>query len=77
MWFTRLEGTNSVVVPFVVGPMYFFGWPVRKEDKDLQAALKKFFDEQRATKDSMLNKQWKNYCGMTLIDFIELVTYVK
>jgi ABC-type amino acid transport substrate-binding protein len=74
--FTRHEGKNCVV-PFLVGPMRFFGWAFRKEDKDLQEALKKFFDVQRATKDSILNNQWKSYLGMTLIEYIELITYIK
>jgi len=49
----------------------------KKEDKDLQAAVQNFFDTQRAVKDSTLNKNWKNTDGITLIEFITLVTSIK
>lgn len=63
---------NSVTA-FPVGPIYEQGWAFRKEDKDLQAAAETFFEAQKAQKDSLLNKQWKNFLGMTLPEYIERV----
>ena len=63
---------NSVAA-FAVGPIYEQGWAFRKEDKDLQAAAQTFFEAQKAARDSLLNKQWKNFLGMTLPEYIERV----
>jgi membrane-bound lytic murein transglycosylase F len=63
---------NSVAA-FAVGPIYEQGWAFRKDDKDLQAAAQTFFEAQKATSDSLLNKQWKNFVGMTLPEYIERV----
>ncbi|MCI0561763.1 MAG: transporter substrate-binding domain-containing protein, partial [Nitrososphaera sp.] len=76
IWRTRHQVKNTVAA-FVVGPMDEGSWAFCKEDKDLQAAVQKFFDTQRADKNSALNQIWKKYYGMTLIDFIELITWIK
>jgi membrane-bound lytic murein transglycosylase MltF len=76
IWLTRHEFKNSVGV-FTVGPMDYLGWGFRKEDKDLQAAVQKFFDTQRAAEDSPLNQIWEKYLGMTLVDYIGLVTKIE
>jgi membrane-bound lytic murein transglycosylase F len=73
MWSTRHRVKNTVSA-FVVGPMEYIGWGFRKEDKDLQAAVQKFFDTQRADENSPLNQIWDKYFDMTLIDFIGLMT---
>lgn len=75
IWETHHRFKNSIGT-FTVGPVKEIGWGFRKEDKDLQAAVQKFFDTQKAIKDSTLNTIWKKYLGITLIDFIGLITYV-
>jgi ABC-type amino acid transport substrate-binding protein len=76
IWYTRHQAKNSVAA-FTVGPMEYLGWGFRKEDKDLQAAVQKFFDTQRADENSTLNQIWEKYYGMTLIDYIGLITKIE
>ena len=76
MWFINNDLKNSVTA-FAVGSKTEIAWAFRKYDKDLQAAVQKFFDAQRPVKDSALNKIWiKNY-GMTVNEFIETVNQMK
>ena len=63
---------NSVTV-FAVGSVVEQGWGFRKEDKDLQSAAQKFLENQKATADSLWNKQWKKAFGMTLPEYLKLV----
>jgi len=76
IWGTRNEIKDSVVV-FPVGPADEIGWGFRKEDKELQDAAQKFFDNQRTNPDSVLNTIWKNYFGRSLTEFIALMMSVK
>jgi membrane-bound lytic murein transglycosylase F len=76
IWSTRHQFKNSVGA-FAVGPMYEVGWAFRKEDKDLQAVVQKFFDTQRAAENSSLNQIWDKYFDMSLIDFIGLITKIE
>jgi hypothetical protein len=76
IWFTRHQAKN-VVAAFTVGPMVYQGWGFRKENKDLQEAVQKFFDTQRADENSPLNQIWDKYWGMTLIDYIGLITKIE
>ncbi|UTH74662.1 transporter substrate-binding domain-containing protein [Chromobacterium sp. IIBBL 290-4] len=63
-------------VAFPVGPKDEIGWAFRKEDKDLQEAVSRFFDDQRSHPDSEFNRIWKRYHGRTLTEFISLVAAV-
>lgn len=63
---------NSVAA-FAVGPVHEQAWAFRKEDKDLQAASKSFLEAQKAQRDSLMNRQWKNFLGMTLPEYIEQI----
>ena len=63
---------NSIAV-FAVGPVVEQGWAFRKEDKDLQAAAHNYLEAQKAAKNSLLNKQWINFIGMTLPEYIQRV----
>jgi len=76
IWATRNVIKDSVVV-FPIGTADEIGWGFRKEDKELQAAAQRFFDNQRANPDSVLNKIWKNYFGRSLTEFIALMMSVK
>jgi membrane-bound lytic murein transglycosylase MltF len=76
IWYTRYQAKNAVAA-FTVGPMEYQGWGFRKEDKDLQAAVQKFFDIQRADENSPLNKIWEKYYDMTLTDFVGLITKIE
>ena len=64
---------KNSVAGFAVGPVVEQGLAFRKEDKDLQAAARKFLDTQKASKDSLWNKQWKSGIGMTLPEYLERV----
>ncbi|MBF0118510.1 MAG: transporter substrate-binding domain-containing protein [Desulfobacterales bacterium] len=76
IWSTRYEMKNSTVV-FPVGPVDEIGWGFKKEDKDLQTAAQKFFEEQRKDPKSELNTIWKNFYGRTLTEYISLMLSVK
>jgi ABC-type amino acid transport substrate-binding protein len=73
IWHIRYQFKNSVAA-FTVGPMEYYGWGFRKDDKDLQAVVQKFFDIQRADENSTLNQISEKYFGMSLIDYIGLIT---
>lgn len=76
IWAARHRLKNATAV-FPVGPVDEIGWAFRKDDKDLQAAVQKFFDEQRKNSDSELNRIWKNHFGRTLTEFIALMAAFK
>lgn len=76
IWGTRNDMKDSVVV-FPIGAADEIGWAFSKEDKELQAAAQKFFDNQRTNPDSVLNTIWKNYFGRSLTEFIALMMSVK
>ncbi len=71
VWLARHVLKNSTVA-FPVGPTDEIGWAFRKEDKDLQAAVQKFFDENRSH-TSLLNKIWERYFGITMNMFISII----
>nr|WP_233410981.1 transporter substrate-binding domain-containing protein [Rugamonas sp. CCM 8940] len=60
-------------VAFPVGPTDLIGWGFRKDDKDLQKAAQKFFDDSRRQPDSALNQIWKRHFGRSLTAFIDLM----
>ncbi len=76
LWATKRQTKNSTIA-FAVGDKDEIGWAFRKEDKDLQAAVQTYFDKERASKDSGLNKIYKKWFGMSFGDFISLVSAVK
>jgi hypothetical protein len=61
------------VAVFPVGSTVEQGWALRKDDWDLRGALQKFFEAQKASDDSLLNRQWKTAVGMTLPEYIKRV----
>jgi len=71
IWLARHVLKNATVA-FPVGPTDEIGWAFRKEDKDLQAAAQKFFDENRSAA-SLLNKIWESYFGITMNMFISII----
>ncbi|QEL55142.1 transglycosylase SLT domain-containing protein [Chromobacterium paludis] len=75
IWHTHHQLKNTYVA-FPVGPKDEIGWAFRKEDKDLQAAVARYFDEQRQNQDSDFNRIWLHYHGRTLTDFIALLAAV-
>ncbi len=75
IWSTRLQ--QQMTVAFPVGATDEIGWAFRKDDKDLQAAVQLFFDEQRKNPGSDFNIIWKKYFGRTLTEFIALMTSFK
>jgi membrane-bound lytic murein transglycosylase F len=76
MWSARHQFKNAATA-FPVGPADEIGWAFRKEDKDLQAAVQKFFDVQRKNPSSDVNNIWKAHFGRTLTEFIALMAAVK
>jgi len=64
----------DATVAFPVGERTEYGWCFRNEDADLQEAVRQFFDAQRRSPDSELNRNWQEYIGMTLGEFTLFVT---
>ena len=73
IWSTRHRLPNATVA-FSVGELEQIGWAFRKQDQALQRAVQTFFDQQRAQKDSALNRIWQRYYGMNLPRFIQLIS---
>lgn len=76
LWTARRQ-PSSLAVTFTVGTRDEIGWALRKEDKDLQDLVRIFFDHQRQTPNSAINQIWKTQLGLTLTEFITLMTAVK
>jgi membrane-bound lytic murein transglycosylase MltF len=76
LWSMRHQLKYATIV-FPVGPIEQIGWAFRKEDKDLQGAVRQFFNGKIADKFSILNKIWINYYGMTLPEFTKLISTIK
>ncbi|MFZ3045425.1 MAG: transporter substrate-binding domain-containing protein [Desulfatirhabdiaceae bacterium] len=72
IWAVRHQYQQSDMA-FPVGTTDENGWAFRKEDKDLQDAVRTFFKAQRADDNSALNRIWQKYYGMSLTQFIQLV----
>lgn len=75
IWAVRNQYAETDMA-FAVGPTDEIGWAFRKDDKDLQQAAKEFFEKQRANENSELNRIWRKYYGMSLTDFIGLVSSI-
>lgn len=76
IWNTRHTLKNAAVA-FPVSTPYEFGWAFRKEDKDLQAAVQAFFEDQRGRSTSELNSIWRKHYGSSLTEFIALMISIK
>ena len=72
IWATRHQLKNAKAV-FPVGPKEELGWAFRKEDKDLQAAVQKFFAEQKESDTSAFNQIWEKHFGISLNKFISVI----
>jgi len=60
----------KAAVAFPVGEKKrVYGWCFRKEDKDLQEAVRTFFSGQLSQIDSEINMNWTKYIGISLSDF--------
>ncbi len=72
IWAVRQEYRNLDMV-FPIGTTDENGWGLRKQDNDLQDAVRRFFSAQRADEHSELNRIWQKYYGMSLTQFTRLV----
>lgn len=59
---------KNVVVAFPIGDPTEVGWAFRKNDKDLQEAVRRFFDSQAAV-GSQFDNIWKDKVGIPLSEF--------
>lgn len=75
IWAVRNQVAETDMA-FAVGPRDEIGWGFRKEDKGLQEAARLFFEQQRSDPNSRLNGIWKEASGMSLTDFIGLVSAI-
>ncbi len=75
IWIIRNK-LKDAAVAFPVGHTDEIGWAFCKDDKDLQAAVQKFFDENRSDA-SVLNRIWEKYFGLTLNKFISIIRATK
>jgi membrane-bound lytic murein transglycosylase F len=73
LWAAKSFAPN-IHVAFPVGNTTIYGWCFRKEDNDLQEAVRKFFASQKSSPESRLNKNWIDHTGLTLGEFILFVT---
>jgi membrane-bound lytic murein transglycosylase MltF len=73
LWAIKNFAGNATVA-FPAGGITEYGWCFRKEDRDLQKAVERFFEQQKRRPDSTMNRNWKNSIGFTLADFILFVT---
>jgi membrane-bound lytic murein transglycosylase MltF len=64
---------KNVVVAFPVGDTTEVGWAFRKKDKDLQEAVRRFFDSQAAV-GSRFDEIWKEKVGIRLSEFNVFIT---
>ncbi|GAB6060568.1 transglycosylase SLT domain-containing protein [Desulfonatronum parangueonense] len=63
----------SLHMAFPVGDMNEVGWGLRKDDTELQDAVRLFFSQQRYDNTSPLNQIWQRHYGMSLNQFIGLL----
>ena len=64
---------KNVVVAFPIGNTTELGWAFRKKDKDLQEAVRRFFDSQAAV-GSKFDDIWKEKVGIPLSEFNVFIT---
>jgi membrane-bound lytic murein transglycosylase MltF len=64
---------KNVVVAFPVGDTTELGWAFRKKDRDLQEAVRRFFDSQAAV-GSRFDDIWKEKVGIPLSEFNVFIT---
>jgi len=64
---------KNVVVAFPIGDTAEVGWAFRKKDKDLQEAVRRFFDAQAAV-GSRFDDIWKEKVGIPLSEFNVFIT---
>lgn len=72
IWLTRHQ-LKQAKTAFPVGPSDEIGWAFRKEDKDLQATVQKFFNAQRDNETSPINQTWQKHFGISLNKFIGVI----
>ena len=68
---------KKVALAFPVGPADEIGWAFRKDDKDLQESVRQYFETEQKAPYSETNKRWKKTYGLSLQDYIEMVTSLK
>ncbi len=76
LW-TASRRFKNVVLAFPVGSIDELGWAFRKDDKDLQAAVAQYFTAEQKAPYSETNRRWKKTYGLTLQDFIKMMTRLK
>jgi len=64
---------KNLVVAFPIGDTTEVGWAFRKKDKDLQEAVRLFFDSQAAV-GSRFDDIWKEKVGISLSEFNVFIT---
>jgi membrane-bound lytic murein transglycosylase MltF len=64
---------KNLVVAFPIGDTTEVGWAFRKKDKDLQEAVRRFFDSQ-AVVGSRFDSIWKEKVGIPLSEFNVFIT---
>jgi membrane-bound lytic murein transglycosylase MltF len=64
---------KNLVVAFPIGDTTEVGWAFRKKDKDLQEAVRRFFDSQAAV-GSRFDDIWKEKVGIPLSEFNVFIT---
>ena len=64
---------KNVVVAFPIGATTELGWAFRKEDRDLQEAVRRFFESQSAV-GSRFDEIWKEKVGISLSEFNLYIT---
>jgi membrane-bound lytic murein transglycosylase F len=73
LWAAKSFAPN-IHVAFPVGKTTIYGWCFRKDDRELQDAVRQFFASQKSYPESPLNKNWIEHTGLTVGEFILFVT---
>jgi ABC-type amino acid transport substrate-binding protein len=76
IWAVRYQLKNAKTA-FPVGPVDEIGWAFNKADKDLQATVQKFFDNQRKADNSLFNQIWERYFGIGLNKFNSINSFTR
>ena len=72
--YIRDKKYKNITSAFPIGQIRKSGWGYRKEDQDLQAVGKAFFEAQLADKNSALNQSWKKAVGISYGKYLRFVT---
>lgn len=70
--YSKAHISKDIAVAFMIGKPMESGWGFPKGSDEFKEETVKFFEKEREVPDSEVNKIYKKYFGMTLIDYEKL-----